>query len=81
MSRPQLDPYVSIKPSPQLTVCPVSRSEGMYEAFGYRTYRRVLEYYAGEEDALDMRKALPRDPEKKSMVPLKHPITPSELEW
>lgn len=47
----------------------------------YETYRRVLEYYAGEEDALDMRKALPRDPAKKSMVPLKHPITPSQLEW
>jgi N-terminal acetyltransferase B complex catalytic subunit len=34
----------------------------MYEKFGYSTYRRVLEYYSGElpEDALDMRKALPR---------------------
>ena len=34
----------------------------MYEKFGYRTYRRVLGYYSGElpEDALDMRKALPR---------------------
>jgi len=34
----------------------------MYEGFGYCTYRRVLGYYSGElpEDALDMRKALPR---------------------
>lgn len=34
----------------------------MYEKFGYRTYRRVLGYYSGDlpEDALDMRKALPR---------------------
>jgi len=34
----------------------------MYEKFGYTTYRRVLGYYSGElpEDALDMRKALPR---------------------
>lgn len=34
----------------------------MYEQFGYSTYRRVLGYYSGElpEDALDMRKALPR---------------------
>jgi hypothetical protein len=34
----------------------------MYEKFGYVTYRRVLGYYSGElpEDALDMRKALPR---------------------
>jgi N-terminal acetyltransferase B complex catalytic subunit len=34
----------------------------MYEKFGYSTYRRVLGYYSGvaAEDALDMRKALPR---------------------
>jgi hypothetical protein len=34
----------------------------MYEKFGYVAYRRVLGYYSGElpEDALDMRKALPR---------------------
>ena len=34
----------------------------MYQQFGYVTYRRVLGYYSGElpEDALDMRKALPR---------------------
>ena len=48
---------------------------GMYEKFGYVTYRRVLGYYSGDdpEDALDMRKALPRDKEKKSIVPLDHP--------
>jgi N-terminal acetyltransferase B complex catalytic subunit len=34
----------------------------MYEKFGYIPYRQVLGYYSGElpEDALDMRKALPR---------------------
>ena len=53
----------------------------MYNQFGYQTYRRVLDYYSGEEDALDMRKALPRDSLKKSMIPLKDPITPDELEW
>mmetsp|Transcript_7668 Transcript_7668/g.21840 ORF Transcript_7668/g.21840 Transcript_7668/m.21840 type:complete len:174 (-) Transcript_7668:351-872(-) len=53
----------------------------MYKKFGYDVFRRVLGYYSGEEDAFDMRKALPRDPDKKSMVPLKHPITPDELEW
>jgi len=37
---------------------------------GYATYRQVIGYYSGEEDALDMRKACSRDPEKKSMVPL-----------
>jgi len=56
---------------------------GMYRKFGYEVYRRVLGYYSGEipEDGLDMRKALPRDPEKKSMVPIEHPIQPEELEW
>ena len=53
----------------------------MYEKLGYQTHRRVLDYYAGEEDALDMRKALSRDPGKESMVPLKDPIHPSDLEW
>ena len=52
---------------------------GMYERMGYVTYRRVLDYYAGEEDALDMRKALSRDPTRSSMVPLGRDITPSEL--
>ncbi len=55
----------------------------MYERFGYIVYRRVLGYYTGlgSEDAFDMRKALPRDVEKKSIIPLKHPITPDQLEW
>ena len=55
----------------------------MYEKFGYSTYRRVLGYYSGElpEDALDMRKALPRDVEKESIIPLDHPVKPWELEW
>jgi N-terminal acetyltransferase B complex catalytic subunit len=52
-----------------------------YNTFGYETYRRVIDYYSGEEDAFDMRKALKRDPDKKSMVPLKHPIHPQDLEW
>ncbi|KAJ3322368.1 N(alpha)-acetyltransferase 20, NatB catalytic subunit [Boothiomyces sp. JEL0866] len=56
---------------------------GMYEGFGYSVYRRVLGYYTGPdgEDAFDMRKALPRDAHKKSIIPLKHPITPDQLEW
>ena len=52
---------------------------GMYERMGYVTYRRVLDYYQGEEDALDMRKSLSRDPDRKSMVPLGRDITPEEL--
>mmetsp|Transcript_29152 Transcript_29152/g.69410 ORF Transcript_29152/g.69410 Transcript_29152/m.69410 type:complete len:176 (-) Transcript_29152:275-802(-) len=55
----------------------------MYEKFGYIKYRRVLGYYSGDdpEDAWDMRKALERDKEKKSTIPLGRPIHPSELEW
>lgn len=55
----------------------------MYEKFGYVKYRRVLGYYSGEdaEDAWDMRKALKRDVNKKSVVPLDHPIYPEDLEW
>jgi N-terminal acetyltransferase B complex catalytic subunit len=56
-------------------------AKGMYEKMGYAMYRRVLNYYSGEvpEDALDYRKALSRDPEKKSMVPLPHPVTPEDI--
>jgi len=48
--------------------------------FGYTVYRRVLGYYSGEEDALDMRKAMPRDVAKRSVVPLKRPVRPEDLE-
>ncbi|KAG1666486.1 hypothetical protein FOA52_004868 [Chlamydomonas sp. UWO 241] len=54
---------------------------GMYEKFGYTRYREVLGYYSGSENAFDMRKAMPRDVHKKSVVPLKRPITPEELEF
>jgi N-terminal acetyltransferase B complex catalytic subunit len=55
----------------------------MYEKFGYVKYRRVLGYYSGDdsEDAYDMRKALPRDKEKKSIIPMDRPVLPEELEW
>ncbi|KAI9314693.1 acyl-CoA N-acyltransferase [Zopfochytrium polystomum] len=55
----------------------------MYTKFGYSVYRRVLQYYSGNEteDAFDMRKALPRDVHKESIIPLKRPVRPEELEW
>ena len=55
----------------------------MYEKFGYIKYRRVLGYYSGDdpEDALDMRKALPRDKHKQSVIPLDKPVLPEDLEW
>jgi len=53
---------------------------GMYEQFGYSVYRRVIQYYSGEEDAFDMRKAMSRDVEQKSIIPLTRPVHPHELE-
>lgn len=55
----------------------------MYQKFGYVQYRRVLGYYSGEdpEDAFDMRKALPRDHDQGSVVPMDRPVKPEELEW
>lgn len=52
----------------------------MYQKMGYVVYRRVIGYYTGSEDALDMRKAMARDTHKKSVIPLRHPIYPHQLE-
>ncbi|XP_054714102.1 N-alpha-acetyltransferase 20-like isoform X1 [Uloborus diversus] len=54
----------------------------MYKQLGYSVYRRVLEYYSGDpdEDAFDMRKALSRDVNKKSVIPLIHPVRPEDIE-
>ncbi|CRL08573.1 CLUMA_CG021382, isoform A [Clunio marinus] len=51
----------------------------MYHQLGYIVYRTVIEYYSGDEDAYDMRKALKRDVDKKSMIPQKLP-NPSFLQ-
>lgn len=53
----------------------------MYNRLGYTVYRRVLDYYSGEEDAFDMRKAMSRDVNKQSVIPFPRPIRPDELEW
>eukprot|EP00195_Chlamydomonas_chlamydogama_P008686 CAMPEP_0202893452 /NCGR_PEP_ID=MMETSP1392-20130828/3036_1 /ASSEMBLY_ACC=CAM_ASM_000868 /TAXON_ID=225041 /ORGANISM="Chlamydomonas chlamydogama, Strain SAG 11-48b" /LENGTH=174 /DNA_ID=CAMNT_0049577795 /DNA_START=27 /DNA_END=551 /DNA_ORIENTATION=- len=53
----------------------------MYEKFGYIKYREVLGYYSGEENAYDMRKAMPRDVHRKSVMPLTRPIRPEDLEF
>lgn len=53
----------------------------MYERLGYTIYRRVLEYYSSEtdsEDAFDMRKSMPKDEQKLSMVPLNYPVRPED---
>lgn len=57
----------------------------MYQKLGYIVYRRVLDYYSGdnngnmEEDALDMRKSLSMDPKKLSMIPCTRPVTCDEI--
>jgi N-terminal acetyltransferase B complex catalytic subunit len=53
----------------------------MYKSFGYSVYRTVLQYYSGDEDAYDMRKAMPRDVHKRSIIPLKKPVRPEDLEF
>jgi len=54
----------------------------MYTDLGYIVYRKVLEYYSGDpdEDAYDMRKACSRDAEKKSVIPLTHPVRPEDVD-
>lgn len=52
----------------------------MYTKMGYSVYRRVIGYYSGEEDAFDMRKPLSRDVEKRSAIPLPHPVYPDDID-
>ena len=62
-------------------------AKNMYKNFGYSIYRQIVEYYAGgnaphsppDEDAYDMRKALSRDPEGKSLIAKKKIIKTNEL--
>ncbi|KAL5261291.1 hypothetical protein ACHWQZ_G007110 [Mnemiopsis leidyi] len=62
-------------------------AKNMYKNFGYSVYRQIVEYYAGgnaphsppDEDAYDMRKALSRDPDGKSLIAKKKLIKTNEL--
>lgn len=67
-------------------------AQDMYHQLGYIIYRTVLAYYRGDgpkgpfkndEDAFDMRKAMPRDKTRKksSVIPLTKPVKPQDLEW
>ena len=70
-------------------------AQKMYEQLGYIKYRTVLGYYSDGppgatgaarqrgEDAMDLRKAMPRNNEraKSAVIPLTKPIQPHELEW
>jgi N-terminal acetyltransferase B complex catalytic subunit len=56
----------------------------LYYALGYTVYRRVLSYYGGNkheppEDALDLRKRLPRDETGSSVIPLAAPVTAEDV--
>ena len=52
-----------------------------YRKLGYMIYREIRGYYSGEENGYDMHKALPRDVQKKSEIPIKvlHQSFPSFL--
>jgi len=50
-----------------------------YESLGYVTFRTVVGYYSGEEDACDMRKPLSRDKDKNSIKNAGSRISPEEL--
>ena len=64
-------------------LCYIEEYPAMYAVllqFGYSIYRTVLGYYSGDENAHDMRKAMSRDKEGKSVIPLTKTIHPHELE-
>ena len=63
-----------VRPSNKIAV-------GMYKALGYVVYRTVEQYYTGEEDAYDMRKAMPKDVNKETLKAEKEHIKPWELEF
>ncbi|XP_040433981.1 N-alpha-acetyltransferase 20-like [Falco naumanni] len=57
----------------------------MYKQLGCRVYRTVSEHYSAssgepDEDAYGTRKALCRVTEKKSIIPLPHPVRPEDTE-
>ena len=63
-----------VRPSNKIAV-------GMYKQLGYIVFREIENYYSGEEDAYDMRKALPRDKKEESYKCNKFRIKPHELEY
>ncbi|KAI0560189.1 N-acetyltransferase [Gracilaria domingensis] len=51
----------------------------MYKKMGYVVYRTILNYYGGDEDAYDMRKALSRDKDLSSVIPLKKAVRAEDV--
>ena len=62
-----------VRPSNQIAV-------DFYIGLGYVVFRTVEDYYHGES-AYDMRKAMPRDKKKESLICKKQSIKPHELEY
>jgi N-terminal acetyltransferase B complex catalytic subunit len=58
--------------------CSNDLARGMYAKLGYHDYRRILDYY-GDEDGMELRKALPLGG-TDCLSPAKDVISPSELE-
>lgn len=61
-----------VKPSNTIAI-------NMYKMLGYIEFRTVIGYYSGgsdsqSEDALDMRKAMPRDKDKETLIAEKKSI-------
>jgi N-terminal acetyltransferase B complex catalytic subunit len=58
---------------------------GFYKQLGYQVYRSVTGYYSSpdgvNEDALDMRKSMPKDETGELSKPLNKSISPNELEY
>ena len=63
-----------VRPSNKIAV-------NMYKQLGYIVFRTVEQYYTGEEDAYDMRKAMPKDVNKETLKAKKERIKPNELEY
>jgi N-terminal acetyltransferase B complex catalytic subunit len=63
-----------------LCVRPTSaQARALYGKLGYVAYRQIINYYETlNEDGLDMRKSMPRDTDRRFMVPLPAPVTKEE---
>jgi N-terminal acetyltransferase B complex catalytic subunit len=51
----------------------------LYKSYGYIIYRRVLDYYSGEEDAFDMRLPLEVDKDQSSIKDAGYSISTEKL--
>ena len=50
------------------------------DAYGMSVFLQKIVFFFKFKFFLDMRKAMPRDKDKKSVIPLLHPVTADEIE-